>query len=129
MYCPRCGNETKENQVYCENCGYKLLEKTAGVEQRFCLKCGAELRKQDEFCSSCGTRIGEISLEEATKAEYPHQVATVLGYISGFLGGWLGLVFGIYLLTRKHPRAKFHGKVVLIISVIMIFFVIDYWLT
>lgn len=128
MYCPKCSNETKENEVYCEKCGYKLPQKIAAVEQRFCLKCGAELRKEEKFCSSCGTRIGEMGPENATELKYPHQVATVLGYVFGFLGGWLGLVFGIYLLTREHPRAKYHGKIVLIVTAVMITFWMFVWL-
>lgn len=92
------------------------------LEQRFCIKCGAELKRGENFCSSCGTRISEIGPEKATEVKYPHQVATVLGYIFGFLGGWLGLAFGIYLLQREHPRAKYHGKIILIITVVMIIF-------
>lgn len=128
MYCPRCGHETKENEVYCEKCGYKLPQKIAEVEQRFCLKCGAELKKEENFCSSCGTRISEMGPENATEVKYPHQLATVLGYIFAFLGGWLGLVFGIYLVTREHPRAKYHGKIVLIVTVVMIIFWMFIWL-
>ena len=128
MYCSRCGNETKEDEAYCEECGYKLPQKTAVVEQKFCLKCGAEMRKEETFCSSCGTRIGDMGPENATEVKYPHQLATVLGYVFGFLGGWLGLVFGIYLVTRQNPRAKYHGKVVLIITVVMIIFWMFMWL-
>jgi hypothetical protein len=40
-------------------------------------------------------------------------LATILGYIFGFLGGWLGLAFSIYLVTREHPKAKYHGKIIL----------------
>lgn len=128
MYCPRCGKEIDEAAVYCTKCGYKLPQKNTEVEQRFCPKCGAEVRKEENFCSSCGTRIGEISPEKATEVKYPHQLATVLGYIFGFLGGWLGLVFGIYLVTREHPRAKYHGKIILIITVVMIIFWMFVWL-
>lgn len=107
---------------------YPLPQKIAAVEQKFCLKCGAELRKEETFCSSCGTRIGEMCPENATEVKYPHQLATVLGYVFGFLGGWIGLVFGIYLRTREHPRAKYHGKIVLIITVVMLIFWIFVWL-
>jgi bacteriorhodopsin len=47
-------------------------------------------------------------------------LATILGYIFGFLGGWLGLAFSIYLVTREHPKAKYHGKIILVLTVIMI---------
>ena len=128
MYCPGCGKETKEDQVYCEKCGYKLPQQIAAVEQKYCQKCGAELTKEEQFCSTCGTRIGGGDSESVTEVKYPHTLATVLGYIFGFLGGWLGLVFGIYLLTREHPRAKYHGKIVLIVTVIMIIVWMIIWL-
>ena len=81
------------------------------------------------------TRRDEIRLaENATKARYRHQAIAILGYICGVLGGLLGiagaffigvlggllgLVIGILLLTRRHPRAKFHGKIILIVTVIV----------
>jgi uncharacterized membrane protein YvbJ len=129
MYCPRCGKETKENVVYCTTCGYKLSQKNAEVEGRFCLKCGAELKKEESFCSSCGTTIGEVGTEKATELKYPHRLATILGYVFAFLGGWLGLVFGIYLLGREHPRAKYHGKIILIVTIVMIILYIFVWIS
>lgn len=128
MYCPECGNETKGNQLYCEKCGYKLPQRIAAVEQKYCQKCGAELTKEEKFCSSCGTRIGEVDSGDATQVKYPHQLATVLGYIFAFLGGWLGLVFGIYLTAREHPRAKYHGKIILVVTVVMIIVWMIIWL-
>lgn len=63
---------------------------------------------------------GGIELKEGDTT--PHLLATILGYIFGVSVGWIGIAFGIYLLTREHPRAKFHGKIVLVISVVMIVF-------
>ncbi len=83
-----------------------------------CPNCGAEVKPGDIFCSECGTKMG-VEYKEVSEGN-PHMVATVLGYIFGFLGGWLGFVFGVYLLTRDHPRAKFHGKVILVLTVVMI---------
>lgn len=88
----------------------------------FCSYCGTKLSKGEKLCSSCGRRIGQMGPENATEAKYPHQLATVLGYIFGFLGGLLGIAFDIYLLTGEHQRAKYHGKAVLIIGVFMTIF-------
>ena len=82
-------------------------------------RSGAELGKEGKFRSSCGMRASEVDPEGATQVKYPCQVATVLGYVFGFLGGWIGLVFGIYLVTRKHWRAKDQGKIILSVSVVM----------
>lgn len=107
---PNYGEEISESAVYCPS-------------------CGTELKKGEESCNSCGTRIGEMGPENASEVKYPHPLATVLGYIFGFLGGLVGLVFGIYLLTREHPRAKYHGKAVLIIAVFMTIFWISMGVT
>jgi len=123
MFCPKCGVETKEGDRFCSSCG-ATIEPITEIEvgKRFCSKCGAELREGDNVCSSCGTRIGELGIEKAAEEKYPHLLATILGYIFGFLGGWIGIAFGIYLLTREHPRAKFHGKIVLALTLFMIVF-------
>lgn len=92
------------------------------MNKNFCPNCGAELSRDDIFCGSCGTRIGESELKKAADEKYPHLLATILGYIFAFLSGLLGILFGIYLWTREHPRAKFHGKLILIITVCMILF-------
>jgi hypothetical protein len=95
-------------------------ERNPSNEQRRVDRSGAELREEGKFCSSCGTRVSEVDPESATQVKYPHQVATVLGYLFGFLGGWLGLVFGIYLVTRERRRAKDQGKIILSVTGVMI---------
>lgn len=86
----------------------------------FCLKCGTELKEGEIFCSSCGTRIGDVGIENIADEKYPHELATILGYVFGFLGGWFGIIFGIYLLGKEHPKAKIHGKRILVFTIIMI---------
>ena len=88
----------------------------------FCRKCGSELKEGEVFCGTCGTKVGDVGIEKTAEEKYPHLLATVLGYIFGILGGWLGLIFGIYLLKKDHPRAKFHGKIILVITIVMIVF-------
>ena len=108
-----------------------------------CPHCGAEVKESDAFCGECGEQIpwktdkkplsGEMIINAAKKVEkevkgmkekYPHLLATILGYIFEFWGGLVGIPFGIYLLTREHPKAKFHGKIVLALSIIILFLMI-----
>lgn len=125
MLCPKCGKEVEEDAKFCGYCG-AALEPIKGeeVRRRFCPKCGAELREGENFCNACGTKVGEVGTEVVVTGNYPHMLATIFGYIFAVLGGWIGIVFGIYLWTREHPRAKFHGKIILLIDIIIIFFAI-----
>jgi len=89
------------------------------------MECGAKIEETDLFYPSCGTQINYpegARVNDTTGTAYPHSFATILGYIFAIIGGWIGIIFGIYLWTREHPRAKFHGKVVLILTVCMIIF-------
>ena len=120
----------------------ELERDEAEVEQRFCLKCGAELKKEASFCSSCGTRIDEIGVEKATEIKFPHRLAIILGYVSGCLPilgyvfsvdelnftVWLTLGCAVYLRNQQHPRAKYHGKIILIIGIVMWIFWVFTWI-
>jgi len=66
--------------------------------------------------------MGEMGSGNAIEGKYSHQLATVLGYIFAPLGGLLGTIFGIYLVTGQPPRAKYHGRTVLTIAVLMTLF-------
>lgn len=51
---------------------------------------------------------------------YKYNIPTALGYIFGLLGGFIGLIAAIYLLTRKDKIAKAHGIIILGIFVLWI---------
>ncbi len=130
MFCPKCGAELERGATFCSSCG-AVIEKVEeiGVRKRFCPNCGAELREGANFCDSCGTRVGELGTGRAAEGKYPvypYLVATIFGYI--FMWGWIGIIFGIYLLTRRHPTAKLHGGIVLAMSVIMTTIWIIIWI-
>ena len=50
MICRNCGTELKDGEIFCHECGAKVLALS-------CPKCGAELIEGAKFCSLCGTNI------------------------------------------------------------------------
>lgn len=70
-------------------------------ETKFCANCGAEIDTKAEICPKCGVRVVGKSVESAEGKflNSTHWIAILLGYIFAILGGWIGLIFGIYLIT------------------------------
>ena len=119
MKCPYCGAEVKEDDAFCGECGKsvprKAVEKSSLGEMI--------INPVKKYVETIYKKFERVEKEAKEREEInPHLLATILGYIFAFLGGWIGIVFGIYLLTREHPKAKFHGKILLALTAIMIVF-------
>ena len=96
---------------------------------KFCPTCGEELLDNAKFCKNCGAKLETTETAntqeiqgnyEVQKVENDHKIAIIIGYICAILIPLFGLIFAIYLLTRKDSeKAKFHGKIMIAISVLM----------
>lgn len=96
---------------------------------KYCPSYGEELIDDAKFCKSCGENLKNSNTGQTTEnatqqvppvVENEHKAAIVIGYIFSILIPLIGLIAGIYLITRKDSqKAKKHGKYVLIISVIV----------
>lgn len=49
--CPSCGSVLDEEDVFCTDCGAKL------VNEGSCPGCGASVGNDDVFCPECGTKV------------------------------------------------------------------------
>ena len=97
---------------------------------KFCPSCGEELVDSAKFCKSCGKNLEDPKFnphenpqlkDEQVKlqtTEKSHTLAIVLGYVLAVFISLLGIIISIYLLTRDSAKAKMHGKLILIVSVI-----------
>lgn len=98
---------------------------------KFCPDCGEKLVDDAKFCKSCGKELpnynGEPNVEADISNRYQrpvfeksHLLATVLGVLCAFLVPLFGLIFGVYLATRKDSeKSKKYGLVIIGISVLM----------
>ena len=67
--CPGCGAPVEPDQVFCVNCGIRLVEDDAVTEMHLendmpkpgnvCPHCGAPVNDDQDFCIMCGTRLGQ----------------------------------------------------------------------
>jgi len=128
--CPQCHTTSDDQYGFCIKCGYEFpkLEDVANVcplcnypnpdEVEYCVKCGSPLifKNQMENAESSLNPIvikREISMDAERIRNTPHtsRILIALGYIFSILGGLLGLIIAIYLITRKDPVAKKHGRI------------------
>lgn len=96
---------------------------------KYCPACGEELIDAAKFCKNCGAEIDNPQKTTNTYQENRRQyielsdknytIAIVVGYVMAILIPLIGLIIGIYLLTRDSSRAKKHGKFVLIVTVVV----------
>ncbi|MBF0188296.1 MAG: tetratricopeptide repeat protein [Magnetococcales bacterium] len=60
MKCSQCNHTSRDDAVYCTQCGTPLV--------RACAKCGLPAQKGDIFCAGCGVRLQTSGTELATVA-------------------------------------------------------------
>jgi len=104
--------------LVCDNCGgyYELQEDESWKDFNTQCECGGQL-VQSANDSLIPDAYG--SEEEYEHNRYRSEI--FLGYALIFFGGFLSVIMGLYLLTRPNKRANFHGKILLLISIIPFF--------
>ncbi|MDR2966830.1 MAG: zinc ribbon domain-containing protein [Methanobacteriaceae archaeon] len=137
--CPKCGSTNPFESKFCIYCGSTLASElddgNNNIDQKNipvtnqanhlnevnCPYCGESINATAEKCKHCGewVRKRQSQIYNQYDDGQTHTIAIVLGYIFTFLGGLIGLFIAIYLLTRNNENAKDHGKIQLVLFVIM----------
>lgn len=97
---------------------------------KFCPFCGEELVSEAKFCKNCGKDVSAYAgIGNDTPSSYgyvvpadekSHTLATVLGFICAFLIPLIGIIIGIYLVTRNgSPKAKKYGIIIIALAVVV----------
>lgn len=130
--CPQCGSKSNDVYGFCIKCGYEFPKIEAGSTT--CPLCGFNNPDEADYCVKCGTpllfknpdsangEINHVTIQKTVVAptEAPQRsrfitLIVLLGYLFSILGGLLGIVIAIYLITRKDPGLKRHGYIQLAI--------------
>ena len=131
--CPQCGTASDDMYGFCIKCGYEFQEIPQGEntcplcgfpnpdEADFCVKCGTPLLFKGQF-ENANNNINPIIIKKQignTTPNKPHtsRFIIALGYLFTILGSIIGLIFAIYLITRKDPVARKHGIIQLVIII------------
>lgn len=134
--CPQCGASGDDKYGFCIRCGWEFPK--IDPSKRVCPLCGYENPEEADFCVKCGTpvmfmnspqnnTIGPIIInKQVVGSENPGKrnrfmtILIIFGYVFSILGGLLGLIIALYLITRKDPSIRKHGKIQLAIFIFYI---------
>lgn len=130
--CPQCGSTSDDTYGFCIKCGYEFPE--IPKTETSCPLCGFQNPEEADYCVKCGTPlIFKNQLEnnsyinpvvinrppakeqEGEKRSRFNTILVFLGYLFSILGGLVGLIIAIYLITRKDKSLKRHGYIQLAI--------------
>ena len=103
-------NETSLNSyLVCNRCGGYYELQPGESPKDFSLEC------------ECGGRLIQSTSNSLTAYEDGYRdygTAIAVSYILLIFGGVPGLIGGFYLITRDSERAKFHGKIIIVIGLV-----------
>ena len=136
--CPQCGSSGDDRYGFCIKCGWEFPK--IDQSKRICPLCGYENPEEADFCVKCGTplmfinspqnnKIGPIVINKQIIGSPTPQGKgrsrfmtwlIIFGYLFSILGGLLGLIIAIYLITRKDPSIRKHGIIQLAIFIFYI---------
>jgi hypothetical protein len=107
--------------LVCNNCGGYYELQPGESWKDFDTECGCGGQLVQSAANSLLPPETYMSEEEYEHKMYSTEI--LIAYIAFFLFWPLSVVLGIYLLTRDNQRARFHGKILLALSIIPIFII------
>nr|WP_295000647.1 zinc-ribbon domain-containing protein [uncultured Methanobrevibacter sp.] len=121
-FCSNCGKEVKDSAKFCPACGASMAgDSTSSNSQNTqvsgtpCPNCGSIVPFGNVACTNCGSMLNPDK----------HTAAIVIGYICSFLIPIVGIITGIYLLTRPNRDVHKHGIIMIVVAIV---FSIVFWL-
>ena len=128
--CPQCGTASDDQYGFCYKCGCEFPKVVRKPSQ--CPLCGFENPDEADFCVKCGTPLVfknqfisddvnvrpiviNKSVSEGKGPQGFMKWLVVFGYLFSVLGGLLGLIIALYLVTRKDATLRKHGTIQLAI--------------
>ncbi len=117
-FCRNCGKEVNEGSKFCPDCGTELNinGQTSNTHQNNvnsnftmqCPRCGS-IVPYGPTCPKCGSPLNQEK----------HTAAIILGYIFSIFIPIIGVIIGIYLLTRQNNDVHKHGIIMIVIAVLI----------
>lgn len=122
-FCDKCGNDLKDSSFkFCDKCGAEVTTNKNKVKLETNISgaispyCGGTTPIGQTNCVNCGVQIEE-----------KNTIAIIIGYLAALIFSWIGLIPGIYLLTRNSKKSRNHGIVITLISLFIFLLNLFVW--
>ena len=109
--CPKCGKINDGSTYFCIYCGTIFEEYTPDKDSIPPILLSVEESNGSKNDDTNQENINYTSFNQEIPKKSNHRLAIVLGYFFSIMGGLIGLLIAIYLITRDDPNAKKHGKI------------------
>lgn len=107
--CPKCGKINDGTTYFCIYCGTIFEEYTPDEDSIPPIFLSVEESKNSN--NNQNQENTDYKSFNPTPQKSNHRLAILLGYFFSIMGGLIGLLIAIYLITRDDPNAKKHGKI------------------
>lgn len=120
MKCPNCGHENIDESNFCQECGSELK---VSPESSRCPYCAEKIQPGAAKCKHCGEWLNKKLKPQVKEEDY--SLAITLGWLFTILGGVIGFIIALYLVTRQgntrqDKRARDHGGLMIIIFIVWV---------
>lgn len=116
-FCPKCGEKQDSDEAkFCQKCGADM-----GVNNEVhniqlsnnlnCIYCGSAIPVGSNKCPVCGNYLDSGNNKN---------ILVILGYVFSIFLPIIGLIIGLYLLTRKTSGVHNHSIIIILISLVSI---------
>ena len=109
--CPKCGKINDGSTYFCIYCGTIFEEYTPDKDSIPPILLSVEESNGSKNDDTNQENINYTSFNQEIPKKSNHRLAIVLGYFFSIMGGLIGLLIAIYLISRKDSTAKKHGKI------------------
>lgn len=118
-YCSECGVENSDAAKFCIKCGKPLVEIKTETEEKVgeykCPRCDKSIPIGINICPYCGNVLIK---EDYTGAKVIGYLFTILTLFFGFIPGIIGIIIGIYIISRENQEIRKHGIIMIILNVL-----------
>ncbi len=108
--CPKCGKINDGTTYFCIYCGTIFEEHNPDDDSIPPIFLSVEESKNSKD-NETPNNTDYNSFNSNIPKKSNHRLAILLGYFFSIMGGLIGLIIAIYLITRDDPNAKKHGKI------------------